>query len=192
MNSNVNIESGTPARLLGRHWWVLALRGLAAVIFGILAFAWPGGTLLALVILFGSYSLVNGILSLVLATQTSHGSQFLHFVLPGLLGIAAGLVTFCLPGVTALVLLVIIAVWAIANGILEIVTAIRLRKEIANEWLLVLAGVTSTIFGGLLLFWPKLGILALLWWMGSFAIVFGLLLIALAFRVKKWEALAVR
>jgi uncharacterized membrane protein HdeD (DUF308 family) len=176
----------TVADLLARNWWLLALRGLAGVLFGILAFIWPGVTLVALVFLFGAFALVNGILSLILAWNAPKGfPRFGSLILGGILGIAAGIITFILPGITALGLLIMIAAWAIATGILEIVAAIKLRKVITNEWLWVLAGILSVIFGVLLLLQPAAGALVLVWWIGAYALVFGIVLMILAFRLRR-------
>jgi uncharacterized membrane protein HdeD (DUF308 family) len=187
---NGNTMSKTTVTLLTRNWWVYALRGLAAVLFGVLAFIWPGITLLTLVFLFGWYAVANGILSFILAVKAPNGyPRFSGLVLPGLFSLAVGVIAFIIPGITALALLLLIATWAIVNGVMEIVAAIRLRKEITNEWMLILAGAASVIFGVLFLMWPGAGALAMLWWIGSFAIVFGILFIGLAFRLKKWKRL---
>jgi uncharacterized membrane protein HdeD (DUF308 family) len=175
----------TKADVIVLSWWLLALRGVAAVAFGVLAFAWPGITLLTLVFLFGAYALVNGILSLVAAFKAPKGTANKgSLIFLGLLSIAAGLFTFLIPGITALGLVILIAAWAIANGVTEIVAAIKLRKVITNEWLLVLAGVASIVFGVLLLLQPGVGALALIWWIGAWAIFMGVLLIILAFKIR--------
>ena len=189
MNTNREITANgeTVAHLLTRNWWILGLRGLAAVLFGILAFFWPGITLLSLIYLFGAYALVNGILAFVVASRSPKGyPRFGSLIFEGILSIAAGVIAFFVPGITALALLVLIAAWAIITGIFEIVAAVRLRKVIANEWLLVLAGLASIGFGVLLLIWPGAGALAMTLWIGAFAFVFGILLIALAFRMRHW------
>jgi uncharacterized membrane protein HdeD (DUF308 family) len=175
----------TKADVIVLSWWLLALRGVAAVAFGVLAFVWPGITLLTLVFLFGVYALVNGILSLVAAFKAPRGTANKgSLIFLGLLSIAAGLFTFLIPGITALGLVILIAAWAIANGVTEIVAAIKLRKVITNEWLLVLAGVASIVFGILLLLQPGVGALALIWWIGAWAIFMGVLLIILAFKIR--------
>ena len=172
------------------NWWLLALRGLVAVLFGVLAFMWPGATLITLVWLFGAFALVNGILSLVLAAKTPKGYPKVgSLILGGLLGILAGLLAFVMPGITALGLLILIAAWAIVTGIMELVAAVRLRKIINNEWLLVLAGIASVVFGVLLLFQPAAGALVLIWWIGAWALLFGILLMILAFRMRNWKGL---
>jgi uncharacterized membrane protein HdeD (DUF308 family) len=185
---NVNTSSGTVADLLTHNWWVLALRGLCAILFGIVAFVWPGITLLGLVYLFGAYSLANGILAFVIAARSPKGyPKFGSLIFEGILSVIAGVIAFVVPGFTALALLILIAAWAIATGIMEIAAAIRLRKVIRNEWLLVLAGLVSVAFGVLLLLRPGTGALAVIWWIGSFALLFGVLMIILAFRMRNWR-----
>jgi uncharacterized membrane protein HdeD (DUF308 family) len=170
------------------NWWLLALRGLVAVLFGVLAFVWPGATLVTLVWFFGAFALVNGLLSLILAAKAPKGYPRIgSLILGGLLGILAGLLTFVMPGITALGLLMLIAAWAIVTGIMEVVAAIRLRKIIANEWLLILAGIASVAFGVILFLQPAAGALALIWWIGAWALIFGILLIVLAFRMRNWK-----
>ena len=177
---------GTVLDTLAHNWWLLALRGLAAVIFGLLAFAWPGITLLSLIILFGAFALINGVLSLAVAAKAPKGyRRFGSLVLGGILGIIGGIITFFWPGLTAIGLLIVISAWAIATGITEIVAAIKLRKEINHEWLLIIAGLLSVAFGVLLALAPGPGALVLVWWIGSYAIVFGILVLLLAFKVRR-------
>lgn len=165
-------------------WWALVLRGVAAILFGVFAFFWPQITVTALVFLWGAYALVDGAFA-VIAGVKSHGEYKRWWVLliEGVLGIAAGLFAFLIPGMTALVLLILIASWAIVTGVFEIVAAIQLRKEIKGEWLLVVAGVASLLFGLALLLNPSAGALALVWLIGAYAIVFGGLLIGLGVRL---------
>jgi uncharacterized membrane protein HdeD (DUF308 family) len=185
--TNDRTTIGTVADTLSRNWWLLALRGFAAVLFAALAFMWPDITLLTLVWLFGAFALVNGVLSFVVAANAPKGyPRFGSLILGGLLGILAGLLTFVMPGITALGLLILIASWALVTGILEIIAAIKLRKEIDNEWLLILAGLASVAFAVLLLLQPAAGALVLVWWIGAYALVFGMLLFVLAFRVRRW------
>jgi uncharacterized membrane protein HdeD (DUF308 family) len=165
---------------------MLALRGLIAIIFGVLAFALPGMTLLTLVILFGAYAIVNGIVALIHAFSAPKGyPRFGALIFTGLISLAAGVLAFIWPGITALSLVLLIAAWAIVNGISEIATAVRLRRVIAHEWLLALAGVLSVLLGIVMLLQPGVGALALVWWIGAFAIAFGVLLVALALRVRR-------
>jgi uncharacterized membrane protein HdeD (DUF308 family) len=183
--NETNYVAGTVVDTLRRNWWLLALRGLAAVIFGVLAFAWPGATLITLVWLFGAFALVNGILSLAVAVKAPRGyPRFGSLILGGLLGILAGLLAFVMPGITALGVVILIASWAMVTGILEVIAAIKLRKEINNEWLLVLAGVVSLAFGVVLLLQPVAGALVLIWWIGAYALLVGILLVVLAFRMR--------
>jgi len=181
-------ERATVVDTFRLNWWLLALRGLLAVLFGVLAFVWPGATVLSLVWLFGLFALVNGILSLVLAAKAPKGFPKVgSLILGGLLGILAGLLAFVMPGITALGLLILIAAWAIMTGVMDLVAAVRLRKIITNEWLLILAGIASVAFGILLLFQPAVGALALIWWIGAWAIVLGILLMIVAFRLRNWK-----
>jgi uncharacterized membrane protein HdeD (DUF308 family) len=176
---------------LSHYWWMIALRGLIAVLFGVLAFVLPGMTLLTLVYLFGIYALANGILALIHAFSAPKGyPRFGVLIATGLISVAAGVLAFIWPGITALSLVLLIAAWAIVNGILEIALAIRLRRVIRHEWLLGLAGALSVLLGIVIMIQPAAGALALLWWIGGFALAFGVLLIALAFRVRRWGRLA--
>ncbi len=172
--------------ILAERWWALAIRGLAAIIFGILTFVFPGLSVYALVILFGAWAFADGIFNVIAAVRRAGGKSWGWMLFEGLASIAAGVVTFFWPGLTAFALLMVIAAWSFATGIAEIVAAIRLRKFIRNEWLLGLAGVLSVVFGLLLFAYPGAGALALVFWIGAFAIVFGALLIALAFRLRAW------
>jgi uncharacterized membrane protein HdeD (DUF308 family) len=169
---------------LARTWWLVLIRGIAAIIFGILALIWPGITLLVLVIFFGAYAIVDGVFSIFSAFR--HGARSRAWlIISGIFGILAGLVAFIWPGITSLALLYVIAFWAIFTGVAEIMDGIRLRKVIENEWTLILAGALSVIFGILLLIWPGAGMLSLVWLIAIFAILYGIALVALSFRVKK-------
>jgi uncharacterized membrane protein HdeD (DUF308 family) len=173
-------------RTLGRNWWALALRGVAAILFGILAFAWPGITLFVLVLFFGAYMLVDGIFAIVAAVRAAgEEDRWWLLLIEGILGVLAGLVAFFWPGLTALALLYFIAAWAIVTGIMEIVAAVRLRQEIEGEWALGLSGLLSVIFGVLLVVLPApAGLLSLVWLIGAYAVATGVLLLILAFRVR--------
>jgi uncharacterized membrane protein HdeD (DUF308 family) len=162
----------------------MILRGIAAIAFGVLAFVWPRITLTALVFLWGAYALVDGIFAIAAGIK-SHGeySRWWLLLIEGILGVLAGVLAFVIPGITALVLLILIASWAIVTGAFEIGAAIQLRKQIRNEWLLALAGVASIIFGLALLINPLAGALAVVWIIGAYAILFGILLIALGLRL---------
>lgn len=174
---------------LGQNWWLLLLRGLAAIAFGVFACVWPGVTLVSLALVWGAFAFVDGVSALWLGWQArDSGTPMWPSVLIGVLGIAAGLYTFVTPAFTALALLMLIAAWAIVTGALQIVTAIRVRKEIPNEWLLILSGALSVLFGGMMIASPGSGALAVLWIIAAFAIVYGALLIGVAFRLKKLPA----
>jgi uncharacterized membrane protein HdeD (DUF308 family) len=187
MTTNASTGMGQPVLpLLARNWWALALRGLAAILFGILAFAWPGITLFVLVIFFGAYLLVDGIFAIVAAVRAAgEQARWWLLLLEGILGVVAGLVAFFWPGLTALALLYLIAAWAIVTGIMEIVGAIRLRQEMVGEWALILGGALSVLFGVLLVAIPvRAGLLSLTWLIGAYAVAFGVLLVILAFLVR--------
>jgi uncharacterized membrane protein HdeD (DUF308 family) len=165
---------------------MLALRGLAAIVFGVLAFVWPDITLFALVLLFGAYMLVDGIFAIVAAVRAAgREARWWLLLIEGVLGVLAGLVAAFWPGLTALALLYFIAAWAIVSGILEVIGAIRLRREIEGEWALGLSGALSVLFGILLVVIPApAGLLSLVWLIGAYALVFGVLLLVLAFRLR--------
>ncbi|HMU55888.1 MAG TPA: HdeD family acid-resistance protein [Nitrospira sp.] len=171
---------------LSRNWGWIALRGVAAVIFGVLAFAWPGVTLVVLALFFGAYALIDGIFALVAAYRGREGGKPVWpLALIGILGVAAGIVTFLWPEMTALALLMFIAVWALLIGIAQIVAAVRLRKEIDNEWMLGASGALSVLFGALMIASPGAGAVAVAWIIGAYSMAFGVLLIVLSVRLKK-------
>jgi uncharacterized membrane protein HdeD (DUF308 family) len=168
-----------------RYWWTILAGGVAAVLFGILALIWPHITLLALVLLFGFFAIVEGVAFFASAsTASQHGRSPVWPIIGGLLGIAAGIVAFVWPGLTALVLLYIIAFWAILTGMIEIIASIVLRDEFSHAWLQTLGGVISVLFGILVLVRPGAGALALVWLIAIYAIVFGIVRIAFAFQVR--------
>jgi uncharacterized membrane protein HdeD (DUF308 family) len=174
--------------LLARNWWIIALRGAASIVFGILMLLMPGIGLMALVLLFGSYAIVEGVLNVVAAVRgRRHERRWGALLLEGLVSIAAGLIAFVMPGLTALALVYIIAAWAVVTGVLEIVAAVRLRHEIIGEWWLALSGAASIAFGVLMMVFPGAGAIALVLWVGAYALVFGALLLFLAFRLRRWH-----
>ena len=169
----------------GMHWWALALRGVVAIIFAILTFVVPGLTLATLVLLFGVYALIDGIFALISAIRAAHGhSRWTAFLLEGIVGVLAGVVTLSAPAVTLAFLVYVVAAWAVITGVFEIAAAIRLRRRIAGEWLLILTGIVSVVFGIFIFASPIAGALAITWWIGIYAFVFGVLLLTLAFRLK--------
>jgi uncharacterized membrane protein HdeD (DUF308 family) len=174
-------------RPLARNWWKFLLRGGAAILFGVLAFIWPGATLLALVLLWGAYALVDGVLALWAAVTGAGAAPRWWLAVVGVAGVAAGLITFFWPGVASLALLMVIAAWAIVTGVMQIIGAVRLRKEIEGEWLLALSGILSIVFGLLIVSQPAVGAVALVWMLGAIAIAIGATYVALAFRLKRHD-----
>jgi uncharacterized membrane protein HdeD (DUF308 family) len=170
---------------LARNWGLILLRGILAIIFGVLAFVWPGITLISLVLLYGAFAFMDGILAITAAVRGGLPAPRWWLALIGIFGIAAGILTVLWPQITALVLLLFIAGWAIATGIMQIVGAIKLREEIDDEWLLIAGGVLSVVFGVLLALWPGAGALAMILVIGSFAIMFGILEVLFALRLRK-------
>ncbi|MCD0450109.1 HdeD family acid-resistance protein [Actinocorallia sp. API 0066] len=170
---------------IARNWWLVLLRGIIAILFGFVAWVWPGITVLALAILFGAYALVDGGTALYHAIKGNLPGQSRGWLaVTGVLGVLAGLIALIWPAITAFILLIVIACWAIATGVLEIISAIWLRREIEGEWWYITSGILSVIFGVLLLVWPGAGGLALIWIIGLFAILIGVALIFAAFRLR--------
>ena len=170
---------------LARNWWVFVLRGIVAILFGVLAFLRPGITLEALVLLFAFWALFDGVFSLIGSIGAAEAREpWWPLVLIGLLGIAAGILTLRYPGVTALALLFVIAFWSILRGIIEIAAAVRLRDLIQGEWWFILGGIASIVFGVLVVMYPVSGLLAAVWLLGIYAVIFGITQIMLGFRLR--------
>jgi uncharacterized membrane protein HdeD (DUF308 family) len=175
-------------RDIADRWWLPVLRGVVAIAFGAVCFARPGIGLAALVTLWGAYAIVDGVLAVASSFRRARmGARWGWLLFEGVIGIAAGVFSFAYPGMTALVLLGVIAAWALITGGAEIATAIRLRKLIEGEWMLGLAGVLSIVFGVLLLRNPGPGALAVVWLIGAYAVVFGALLIGVGARLYRWH-----
>ena len=169
---------------LARNWWLLALRGVAGILFGIVALVWPESTLAALVLVFGAYVFVDGIFALIAGIgMRRQMDRWWLLILEGVAGIILGLLTFRSPDTTALILLLFIATWSIITGVFEIAMAARLRKMIPNEWLLIVSGVVSIIFGALLIAQPDASAISIVWLLGAYALLFGILTL-LAFRLR--------
>lgn len=185
----MDVTSGRAVRgpfgVFAEYWWLFLVRGLAAIVFGVLAVALPGITLTALAILFGIYALVDATGSFMSAFQQHEdaGHRALH-ALEGLVALVIGVLAIVLPEITALALVVLIGAWAIVTGAAEVAAAIRLRRVIANEWLLAAAGVLSIVAGLVIFVWPDAGALAIAWVIGVYAIVFGVVMISLAMRLR--------
>jgi uncharacterized membrane protein HdeD (DUF308 family) len=171
--------------LLARNWSLILLRGICAILFGIMAFAWPGATLMVLVTLYGVYAAIDGGLAIAAAFRGGTVMPRWWLVLVGIISLGAAIAAFAYPGMTAMLLVMFIGAWGVARGVFEIIGAIQIRKEIEGEWILILHGVVSIIFGLLLLLRPGEGALALIWLIASYAIFVGLLLVMLAFKLKK-------
>jgi uncharacterized membrane protein HdeD (DUF308 family) len=173
--------------ILSKTWWVLLVRGLFAIAFGVLTWAQPGVTLAALALLFGIYALADGVLGVVTAITGRHEQEhWVSLLLWGLVGVGVGLLTLVAPGITALALVFYIAIWAIATGVLQVAAAIRLRKEIEGEWLLGLGGLATVAFGVFLMALPGAGALGLLWLIATYAVVFGVILVVLALKARSF------
>jgi uncharacterized membrane protein HdeD (DUF308 family) len=186
------VSSATPtdpriaamSAILAQNWWAIAIRGVCGIVFGLIALFLPGATILTLVLFFSAYMLVDGIFGVVAAVRAaSHHQRWGLLVLEGVLNIAVGVIAFIWPGLTAVTFVLLIAAWAIVTGVLEIVAAVRLHPEYGRWWL-ILSGVASVIFGVLLVVAPLAGVIVVTWWIGAFALIFGIMLLVLAFRLR--------
>lgn len=173
--------------LLAKNWWIILLRGIVSLLFGFFAFLWPGLTLITLVFFFSAYVLVDGFFSLIAAIRGGTTVPRWWLALTGLLGIAMGVGTFLYPGLTAMVLLVFIAAWFMVHGVLAIIGAIQLRKEIEGEWLLILSGGASVLFGLLMVIFPGAGAMGLIWLVATSSVVFGGLLVGFSFWLRRHQ-----
>jgi uncharacterized membrane protein HdeD (DUF308 family) len=173
--------------IVAPRWWALLVRGILAIAFGVVALVWPGITVWALVLLFGAYAAVDGVLSLYAAINGEGRRNRWWLALEGVLGLAAAVVAIVWPGITALALLCVVAAWAFVTGIAEIAMAVELRREITNEWAYVLLGAASIILAVALVVRPRAGIVAITWVIGVYAIVIGVLLSMLSFRIRRLE-----
>jgi uncharacterized membrane protein HdeD (DUF308 family) len=172
--------------MLARRWWMFAIRGALAVLFGLLAIVWPEITVLAMVLLWGAYTLIDGVTSVVMAIaerEAPREHRMTYGVL-GVLGIAIGIITFVWPAITAMALLIVIAVWALFAGIMQIAAAIRLRKVMRHEWFLALTGAVCVVLGILLIVQPTEGAIGLVVAIATFAIVWGVALILFGLRLR--------
>lgn len=170
---------------LFRNWWLFALRGVLAIVFGALALLWPGQTKLVLVLLFGTFVLVDGIFALISGIAfRAYFVRWWAIALEGLAGMVIGLSTFIWPDVTGLALLYFIAAWAIITGIFEILVAIHFQDVIAGEWAMIFNGLLSAFFGCLLLAFPAVGVVGLVWLIGIYAITAGVMGLILALHLR--------
>ncbi len=173
-----------------KHWWVPVVRGVAAIIFGIIAFTHPVMAAATLVLFFGAWVLIDGIFRIVGAIRDRSDSDWGWQLVIGILGVMVGLLTFHAPGITALALVIYIAAWALMIGATEIALAIKMRREIKGEWFLILMGLASIIFAGLLLWNPIAGAAALIWIIAWYAVIMGVLAIIFGFRLRSLPTLA--
>jgi uncharacterized membrane protein HdeD (DUF308 family) len=172
------------AAILVGNWWALALRGVAAIVFALIAFFWPGITATALLLLFGAYALVDGVFALIagLRAARQHGRSA-PLLIEGVLNLLVGIVIFVWPVPALVVFVFLIALWAIVTGIVLIAAGIALIRH-SGEWLLVPAGVLSILLGIILFVQPAAGVVALSWWFGIYALLFGIALLSAAFRIR--------
>lgn len=172
---------------LARNWWMLAIRGVAALAFGVLAFVWPASAIGALVLLFGFYAFVDAGLAIATALHRAAAHErWGGMLLEGVLGILAGIAAFIVPGITTVALVYVVGFWAILTGLAEIAASMHLRREAHGEWTLSVIGVLSVVFGGILIAAPLLGAVAVVWWIAAYALVFGALLLSLAIRLRAY------
>jgi uncharacterized membrane protein HdeD (DUF308 family) len=181
--SRAHLQSGSAG--FAQSWWVLALRGLVAILFGLAALFWPGLVLTVLIVFFGAYALVDGILAIIAAFRSSgQGMRRPLLLIEGVIGILFGILALFWPGLTALTLVYFVAFWALLSGIARIVMAVMVRREIENEWSIALSGILSVILGIVLLLLPGAGLLAYTWLIGILALAVGIVLVYYAFRVR--------
>lgn len=172
-------------RTLSQNWWTFLIRGVIAILFGIAAIVWPSLTVSTLVFVFGAYVLIDGVFAIIDGfSGRSENSHWWVEILIGLAGIVIGIWAMLFPGLTAIGLMYFIAAWWLVTGALQIIFAIRVRKEIMNEWLLILTGALSVILGIAFMLFPGSGAVSLIWVIGIYAIFFGAILVILAFRLK--------
>lgn len=167
-------------QILANKWWAIALRGILAILLGIVALVYPDVTLLSLALLFGAYALLSGIFAIVAAFGYG-GREAVWYVLEGILGIAVGITTFFYPNITAQALVYLVGLWAILTGIFEVVAGFEL--PIQRDWLLVLSGVLSVVFGVLVFFNPGTGAVAIVWLIGIYTLIFGITMLGFGIRL---------
>jgi uncharacterized membrane protein HdeD (DUF308 family) len=169
------------------NWWALGLRALAAILLGIIALALPGPTLAAIVLVFGIYAITDGVLAIIAAIRgVRRKERWAAMLFEGIIGIVAGAIALVWPGIGALALTYLVAGWALATGAFEIAAAIRLRKIMTGEWLLMIAGILSIVLAVLVAAFPGVGALTLVWWLGAYALAYGVISLVLALRVRSW------
>ncbi|MDT0327092.1 HdeD family acid-resistance protein [Nocardiopsis lambiniae] len=178
-----NMLAGEVLGDMSRNWWMVVLRGVAAVLFGLIALIWPGLTLVALAVVFGVYALIDAAVLGYAAYQAASGTRA-SLVAQAVLSGLVGLIALIWPVAAVIALVFVIGLWAIITGVAEIVTAVRLRAHISSEWLLIFAGALSIVFGLLLWFWPLVGAQAIVFVVGVYAVIFGVVMIVAGFRLR--------
>jgi len=169
---------------LAKNWWAFAIRGLIGVLFGIIAFAWPGVTIFSLVIVFAAYAITDGVFAIVAAVRAAtHHERWTLFLLEGVVGIIAGVLAFMWPGLTVIVFVTLVAFWALLSGGFMLAAAFRLDTR-HGRWWFALGGVASIVYGALLLAMPGLGAVVLMWWIGAYSLFFGIMMLIGAFRLR--------
>ncbi|MGE0405020.1 MAG: HdeD family acid-resistance protein [Candidatus Korobacteraceae bacterium] len=173
--------------VLAGNWWLVTLRGLLSILFGVIVLAVPTTAITVLVLVFGVYALVNGALALLSAVRTGREpGRWTPGLWEGAISMLAGVFAIVSPGLTVLALVLLVAAWAVVTGAFGVFAAIRLRKTVRGEWLLALAAVASMVFGIALWWAPVFGAIVLVSWIGAYSIVLGALQLALAFRLRRW------
>ena len=170
--------------VLAQNWWAIAIRGALGMLFGIIAFAYTGMTILSLVLVFAAYTLVDGVFAIVAAVRAARRhDRWGWLTFEGIAGIVTAAIAVAVPGLTVLAFVLLVAAWAVVTGVLEIGAAFRLNLEHGRIWL-ALGGVASIAFGVLMFIAPVAGAVVLTWWLGAYELVFGVTLLVLAFRLR--------
>lgn len=183
-NSNADFNIDSASSMLAKNWWLFLLRGIFGIVFGLLAFLFPGPTMLSLVLLFSAYMLVDGLVGIISAVRAMRRKdQWGLLIFEGLLNIAVGVAAFIWPGLTVLAFVFMVAFWAIVSGALMMAAGFRLKLD-HGRWWMVLGGLLSLAYGALLVAMPLIGAVVLTWWMGAYAMVFGIALVVLSFKLR--------
>jgi uncharacterized membrane protein HdeD (DUF308 family) len=184
-NSPSDARTSPPAQTLVQNWWLFLLRGILGIIFGLIALIFPGPTMLSLVLLFSAYMLVDGIFAIVSAVRAirRREDRWGLLIVEGLLNIAVGILAFLWPGITVIAFVILVAAWAIVSGGLMTAAGFRLNVD-HGRWWLILGGLLSIAFGVLLIIAPLIGAVVLTWWIGAYAIAFGVALIIFSFKLR--------
>jgi uncharacterized membrane protein HdeD (DUF308 family) len=185
---NSGVGSGPAAETLVQNWWLFTLRGVLGMLFGVLALIFPGPTILSLVLLFSAYMLVDGIFGIISAVRAIRRKEdrWGLLIFEGLLDIATGIVAFLWPGLTVVAFVWLIAAWAIVSGGLMTAAGFRLNIE-HGRWWLVLGGLLSLAYGALLIITPLIGAVVFTWWLGAYALIFGVALVIFSLKLRSLQ-----